>query len=333
MNNIKNTPKSVSDKNAFSAAKLELGHPNEIADVAPWDIDFQQIEPGEMAIKMALLGSEDLMLTHHSMSKAAHQRGASPDGWLTFGIADQATTKSWQGSAISDLALLAFSSKDGFESHSLSGHSGITLSVSKKYLYALAEAHDLSFDFDNAHSHILQARKSRKTLASLKDTILSTVHTGPTRDISALTEDISFGLLRVIHDQDGGSEQSKIRYRDAVLKRAIERMYTKNGEAMSITDLCTDTGISWRTLNRAFQDEFGIGPKAFYSLFRLNRVRYDLLCSPEIDSIADVANKYDFWHMGQLAKDYRQLFGELPSNTRARSSPRSANYFALGTIS
>jgi len=28
-----------------------------------------------------------------------------------------------------------------------------------------------------------------------------------------------------------------------------------------------------------------------------------------------VANAWGFWHMGQFARDYRRLFGELPSDT------------------
>ena len=36
--------------------------------------------------------------------------------------------------------------------------------------------------------------------------------------------------------------------------------------------------------------------------------------------ITDVANNWDFWHMGQFAADYRKLFGELPSETLARTS-------------
>jgi AraC family ethanolamine operon transcriptional activator len=31
--------------------------------------------------------------------------------------------------------------------------------------------------------------------------------------------------------------------------------------------------------------------------------------------IADVANRWGFWHMGQFAADYRRQFGELPSET------------------
>ena len=32
-------------------------------------------------------------------------------------------------------------------------------------------------------------------------------------------------------------------------------------------------------------------------------------------SVADAANEWGFWHMGQFAKDYRRMFGELPSET------------------
>ena len=31
---------------------------------------------------------------------------------------------------------------------------------------------------------------------------------------------------------------------------------------------------------------------------------------------ANVAHRWGFWHMGQFARDYRRLFGELPSETR-----------------
>jgi hypothetical protein len=31
--------------------------------------------------------------------------------------------------------------------------------------------------------------------------------------------------------------------------------------------------------------------------------------------IADVANRHAFWHMGQFAKYYKTMFGELPSET------------------
>jgi len=32
-----------------------------------------------------------------------------------------------------------------------------------------------------------------------------------------------------------------------------------------------------------------------------------------------MANRHGFWHMGQFAKDYKNLFGELPSQTLSKN--------------
>jgi hypothetical protein len=44
----------------------------------------------------------------------------------------------------------------------------------------------------------------------------------------------------------------------------------------------------------------------------------DRICYEPVMKIADVANKWGFWHLGQLAKDYRSWFQELPSDTHER---------------
>ncbi|UCG61547.1 MAG: helix-turn-helix domain-containing protein [Candidatus Zixiibacteriota bacterium] len=42
-----------------------------------------------------------------------------------------------------------------------------------------------------------------------------------------------------------------------------------------------------------------------------------------LTTIADVANHWGFWHMGQFSADYRRLFGELPLETLRRGNGRS----------
>jgi AraC family ethanolamine operon transcriptional activator len=51
---------------------------------------------------------------------------------------------------------------------------------------------------------------------------------------------------------------------------------------------------------------------------RVAGVRAELLTGPVSTAIADVANNWGFWHMGQFAHNYRKLFGELPSETLHR---------------
>jgi transcriptional regulator GlxA family with amidase domain len=82
-----------------------------------------------------------------------------------------------------------------------------------------------------------------------------------------------------------------------------------------ISQLCADSGASKRTLSRGFRERFGLGPKAYFNYLRLNRVKSELLLGSTTRSIVDTANDWGFWHMGQFAKDYRRMFGELPSET------------------
>ena len=66
----------------------------------------------------------------------------------------------------------------------------------------------------------------------------------------------------------------------------------------------------------AFREHFGVTPKTYLRAFRLNCVRKDLLVAAPKTPIADVANRWGFWHIGQFASDYRRQFGELPSQAR-----------------
>lgn len=84
--------------------------------------------------------------------------------------------------------------------------------------------------------------------------------------------------------------------------------------------LCRIARTSERSLHRAFIECFGVPPARFIKLQRLNRVRTALYEAQPSAKILDFANQWDFWHMSQFARDYRRLFGELPSQTFGRLS-------------
>lgn len=72
-----------------------------------------------------------------------------------------------------------------------------------------------------------------------------------------------------------------------------------------------------RTLRYAFREQFGVGPKQHLQSVRLSGVRRDLRRAEAGVKLADVANRWGFWHLGQFAADYRRQFCELPSETLA----------------
>lgn len=83
-----------------------------------------------------------------------------------------------------------------------------------------------------------------------------------------------------------------------------------------IADICLATDISERTLLRLFRDRFNVSPKVYINMLRLNGLHRDLRSANTCNNkICDIANYWGFWHMGQMASDYKTMFGELPSQT------------------
>jgi AraC-like DNA-binding protein len=72
-----------------------------------------------------------------------------------------------------------------------------------------------------------------------------------------------------------------------------------------------------------FEEAYGISPRTWSQIARLNAARHDLLESDSEDvRVSDVAVRWVFFHFGRFSTAYRQLFGELPSITAATRTPR-----------
>jgi AraC family ethanolamine operon transcriptional activator len=89
------------------------------------------------------------------------------------------------------------------------------------------------------------------------------------------------------------------------------------GDGISIATLCKDAGLSRRSLESVFRSMVGVGPGTYIRALQLNEVRRDLLAAREQDiSIGVIAARHGIWHWSRFSSHYRQMFGELPSQTR-----------------
>lgn len=104
--------------------------------------------------------------------------------------------------------------------------------------------------------------------------------------------------------------------RTKAIKKVFELVEESPLEFHSLSKLSKATNVSERTLQYSFKEKFGISPTRFVKNIKLNIVYRALKKRPSNDvAINDIANQYGFWHMGQFAKDYKLMFGELPSET------------------
>ena len=95
--------------------------------------------------------------------------------------------------------------------------------------------------------------------------------------------------------------------------------YLATHEPVSVVQMCRVTGFSRRALTYAFRKRYGIPPKRFFRSLALNEVRHELIGSRGTARVSDIAPFFGFSHMSRFARDYKQQFGELPSETLARA--------------
>ena len=85
---------------------------------------------------------------------------------------------------------------------------------------------------------------------------------------------------------------------------------------IKIDNLASRFGMSERTLQIGFKKLFGFTPKKFIKFLKLNLAHREILENKESKTIAEIAMKYGFGNFGLFSKEYRQLFGCLPRETR-----------------
>lgn len=87
-------------------------------------------------------------------------------------------------------------------------------------------------------------------------------------------------------------------------------------QPITLKDLYTAAKTSPRALSYGVQDLFAMSPMDYLKFKRLNGVRRALkACDPNQTTISELAAHWGFWSMGHFSRDYKQLFGELPSET------------------
>jgi AraC family ethanolamine operon transcriptional activator len=106
------------------------------------------------------------------------------------------------------------------------------------------------------------------------------------------------------------------RKRDLALKKASTYVQEHIHDHISISDLCSISDVSERTLEYAFREIYQVSPKDYIKSIKLNKVRSELY-QDDGQMISTIAAKYGFWHMGQFAADFKRQFGVLPSQVKS----------------
>ncbi|WP_220032899.1 AraC family transcriptional regulator [Curtobacterium sp. MCBD17_023] len=146
----------------------------------------------------------------------------------------------------------------------------------------------------------------RTVLQSLGRTITDPDVAGRQRaELNARVARVVIGTFPV----DVPATTSSERLRDA-LTYIQEHAHT----VVTLADIAAAAGMSARGLQQSFNRSVGVSPLSHLRNVRLDAVHDELVRSePLTASVAEVARRWGFAHLGRFSGAYRDRFGELPS--------------------
>jgi len=132
-------------------------------------------------------------------------------------------------------------------------------------------------------------------------------------------EQLTHSILLATHHHNY-SETAPAR-RNTILPRHVRRvqdyLHAHAHEPITPDQLAQIAGVSLRSLYSGFKEFLGMSPMHYLRDLRMEKAHTELV-SGEAANVAGVALRWGFAHMGRFSNEYKQRYGESPSQTLKR---------------
>lgn len=306
---------------------------DELAEEAhQWDLDLFQHGRGAFRGELMQLGIGNVHISEARFYRPLLQKGTPPLGLRTIAVpAHPKVHFSWRGMSVSGNDLMVFprggelaaTSNVDFHVYTCSFPENLLTSVNDEF--SVTELDDLRGDASVLHCRASAIQPVRQCLGQLSAIVRNDNDNAdqfPDKTLLNLAKrELPARLLTAIATAHTSCSPKPTRKRELALLRAERYVKQYASEDITVRDICRAAQVSQRTLEYSFVERFGLAPKAFLIAYRLHATRRELrMANPTETKVADVGNRWGFWHMGQFAASYRKHFGELPSETLRRVS-------------
>lgn len=172
---------------------------------------------------------------------------------------------------------------------------------------------------------------SRNYLQQLSDDALALASAlRPARFATELARQISGSLATAYVDALCTADMTNQPARATTARRhyelilACERLVLTTGMIdVDLAEITRRSGYSRRSLELIFHRGVGMTPGRWFTNIRLNGALRELLAPGPDCSVTEVAARWGFRHLSRFAEQYRNAFGELPSQTLIRAYARA----------
>jgi AraC-like DNA-binding protein len=123
-------------------------------------------------------------------------------------------------------------------------------------------------------------------------------------------------LLAATQSHPGALAEPAAAARPAAVRTAIDIIEADPLAPLTLSTLAEQCAVNPRTLQKAFQQHLGTSPMAYLRQVRLRGAHEELQATdPFIDSVAAVARRWGFSHLGRFAAAHEAKYGQTPLRT------------------
>ena len=289
-----------------------------------WDLKFCQFEPIKCSSYLRQLTLSNIQITNALFSGKSLLTGGTPD-WRTFAFhKGKESSFLWRKKQISHNDLIIFPDTSELEvAHKGSANNPYSISLSDSLISSFLSPSEIEGYTRLVTNHeILPLRSvTLEKLANVMDYYFRACTKNPAFLGSQLFQhQLEGSIVKTLLPQLFSSDLTNTTHEQKKLSKqwqTIDKVLNNDTKSLlRVHELSDESGINQRTMVRLFHRRYGLPPKTYLKIMRLNKIRNALRkASPDHVTVAEIANQYEFFHIGQLAKDYNLLFNELPSTT------------------
>jgi AraC-like DNA-binding protein len=292
-----------------------------------WEQLYRQISPGAFEGVIAQAEAPDFQFFREMTNRRVAQSGVSPAKLSSIAVPlSKGVSATFQGIRFGGYAMMLLGPGEPFRIHTSEAFHYFGVSVPTDEMIHLADAvagdgarrsfKRAVLSVSGAQGELMRARltpffaRYERTPLLLQNSIAS-----------KRFRDELLGVLLDLLVPANTVERNVTHATYADLVRRSERILQEKEEGtVTVLDLCVALRCSRRTLQTSFQQVTNLTPIEYLRAVRLNAVRR-LLRSTAIGElgIGEAAGRWGFTHASYFAREYRELFGELPSQTARRS--------------
>ncbi len=292
-----------------------------------WDVEYQQVGQGAFEGTFSTASCGDLRVTQQYCNRELAARGVPPRGMMSVLLPSHAENRTFiQGRALgkNDAAVMAAGSEGLLKSPNNLQMCTVSASQAKveSYLWDYGRC-ELSSILSNCGVTPFPRRVVKDLIKTLRAVACSTSKTGECLALLEAEDQILHMICEGLCSQE---YEVTVRDRARYVSRARDYIDAHIGEVLRVGQIASEVNVSGRTLELAFREVLGVTVIEYIRSLRLSRARQLLISQPRsCNSVTEAAMQCGMLHFGYFSRDYKHLFGELPSQTLKRGNDSRAH--------